>query len=166
MSTCVQNCFALVLQNSSVLSVIPTKRHGEIYREKFPGQCRPRCACFSFLSKSKGGSLAFYSRHSLLTCSIPASHREPGSSVQAWVADRGNCMQETHQQTRGRATVKDTLGLAGLSLSCNLPVRLLDLPGFCSAALILIPVYSVGMMLELSHVLNRRVWALKVSGEA
>lgn len=35
MSTCVQNCFALVLQNSSVLSVIPTKRHGEIYRESF-----------------------------------------------------------------------------------------------------------------------------------
>lgn len=90
-----------MLQNSSVLSVIPTKRHGEIYREMFPGWCKPACACFSFLSKSKEGSLAFYSCQSLLKSNIPESHREPGASVQIWVAERGNRMHKTSPAKQG-----------------------------------------------------------------
>lgn len=44
---------------------------------------------------------AFYSCQSLLKSNIPASHREPGTSVQAWVADRGNCMQKTPAANQG-----------------------------------------------------------------
>lgn len=54
-----------------------------------------------------------------------------------WLTEETTC-RKLHQQTRERATVKGILGLAGSSLSCCLPVRQLDLPGFCSAALILI----------------------------
>lgn len=68
-----------VLQNSSLLLLIPPKNHRQIYREMFLGWCRPTCACFLFLSKSKGGSLAFYSCQSLLKSNDPASLREPGA---------------------------------------------------------------------------------------
>lgn len=54
-----------------------------------------------------------------------------------WLIEENTC-RKLHQQTRERATVKGILGLACSSLSCCLPVRQLDLPGFCSASLILI----------------------------
>lgn len=54
-----------------------------------------------------------------------------------WLIEETAC-RKPHQQTRERATLKDILGLACLSLSYDLPVRWLDLPGFCSEALILI----------------------------
>lgn len=108
-----------MLQNSSVLSVIPTKRHGEVYREMFPGWCKPACACFSFLSKSKEGSLAFYSYQSLLKSNIPVGNQGPVFKP-GWLIEE-TALRKNQQWTRERATVKDILGFAGLSLSCYLP---------------------------------------------
>lgn len=126
------------------------------------------CLCLLLISKSKEGSLAFYSCQSLLKSNNPASHREPGaqySSLGGW--ERKIHAEHPTSEPRRGLLWEEISGLAALLLSCNLPVRWVDLLGFCSVALILIfDIFSRADVRAITCAQQICVWASKVSGEA
>lgn len=134
-----RSTWALVLQNSSVLSVIPTKKNTERFTEKcFLAGASLHVPASHFWVSQRRDHLPFihvrvYWNPTFLR---PTGNQGPVFKP-GWLIEETAC-RKPQQQTRERATVKDILGLIGLSLSCYLPVMWVDLPGFCSAALILI----------------------------
>lgn len=157
---------AFVLQNGSVLFLIPPKRHGEIYREMFLGWCRPACACFSFLSQRRD-HLPFTRARVCWNPTILRPTGSQGPSIQAWVAERKIHAEHPTSEPQRGLLWEEISGLAALLLSCNLPVRWVDLLGFCSVALILIfNIFSRADVRAITCAQQICVWASKVSGEA
>lgn len=164
------NTWAFVLQNSSVLLLIPPKRHREIYREMFLGWCGPACACFSFLSKSKERSLTCLllmpESTGIQQSCVPQGARGPVARP-AWLIEEKPCGRPCWGPREGTTEGRGVRACpwAGSLLSCYL-VKSVALLGSCSVALTLpVCVFSRAEIRAITCAQQTCVRALKVSGE-
>lgn len=130
--------WALVLQNSSVLSIIPTKGWERFTEKCFLAGASLHVPDSHFSVSQRRDHLPFihvrvYWNPTFL---CPTGSQGPVFKP-GWLIEE-TTLRKPQQQTKERATVRDILGFSGLLLSWCLPVRWLDVPGSCSAALILI----------------------------